>query len=680
MTTFEKLESLANNLWWSWNPDALELFKQLNEDVFAFSGNNPIAALQSANADVLRNSDYERSVSNIYDRFRNYIEHSNVDHSRPHIGYFCMEYGLHESIPIYSGGLGILAGDHAKAASDSGLPFTAVGLFLRDGYFKQGFDKQANQLAEYPGIDPTHQPFRLAVDGEGDPVEVAVQISKRSVNLRAQLLDIGRTKMVLLDADIPGNSYSDRFLTRRLYGGDRTTRLQQEIILGIGGLRMLRALGIRPDLFHMNEGHCAFLGFELMRELREAHVGHEQIVERVRQQCLFTTHTPVKAGHDRFDPALFDDQMSQYPELLGVSMHDLIGFGRVNPDDHQEQFTMTVLGLKLARSANGVSKLNGAVAREQWKDLFPDRTVSDVPIGHVTNGVHLPTWTSHASRTFLQTHLGDWQNKPENWKAVDQIPDAELWNYRSMLRKQLVDFVTTKVSGQDLEQVSSLRSDVLTIGFARRFATYKRAPLLFHDLDRIKRLFTSAANPIQVIYSGKAHPADKEGQAFIKEIFEYTQLPDFKGRLIYVEGYDMEIGRMLVSGADVWLNNPRRPYEASGTSGQKVAIHGGLNLSILDGWWPEGFDGTNGWAIGTDSSSDYKDPSVQDPEDAELLYSVLENDVIPKFYDRDTNGVPVGWTTFMRNAMRVLPYQFSARRMVNDYEAKYYTSEVLESA
>ncbi len=676
MTTLEKLNALVDNLWWSWNPDAINLFRSLNPEVFAATNNNPRIALQHADQGLVASSGFAKAVDRIYDSFASYMSDSNIDRSLPHVGYFCMEYGLHESIPIYSGGLGILAGDHTKAASDVGLPFTAVGLYLRDGYFKQFFDKTGSQLAEYPGIDSTTQPFRTAVDAEGNPIEVSINIGGETVYLQAKLMDIGRVSIVLLDADIDANGFDNKFLTRRLYGGDRKTRLQQEMILGIGGIRMLRALDISPDLFHMNEGHCAFLALELVREQTSEGLNLQDAENEVRNMCLFTTHTPVMAGHDRFDPGLFDEQMTGYASELNISMHDLLAYGRVNPDDHDEQFTMTVLGLNLAANANGVSKLNGEVARDQWKDKYPDRSVDEVPIGHVTNGIHLPTWTSPSARSFLDKHLPNWSTSRLAWNKVENIQASDLWQYRSQLRKRLVDFVNDRVQHQTLQQQSRLDPNTLTVGFARRFATYKRAPLLFHDLGRIKSIFANTDAPIQVIYAGKAHPADKLGQEFIREIFQFTQDPDFSGKLVFVEGYDMEIGRMLVSGCDVWLNNPRRPYEASGTSGQKVAVHGGLNLSILDGWWPEGFDGTNGWSIGTDASSEYRDPKVQDPEDANLLYEALETQVIPSFYQRDEDNVPQAWVDLMRSAMKILPYQFSARRMIMDYIDQYYSQRI----
>ncbi|MBO6574239.1 MAG: alpha-glucan family phosphorylase [Rhodothermales bacterium] len=676
MDTLQKLETLSRNLWWSWHPEAIELFRQLNPGAFRAAGNSPVAALRQADPAVLAQKSYQAEVDEVFADFDGYMTSRGKHADAPRTAYFCMEFGLHESLPLYSGGLGILAGDHVKAASDVGLPFVAVGLFLRDGYFKQYFDPKGWQQDEYPSIDATRHPVELVRGPDGSEVVVTVHSGWQTVHLRAWRLKVGRSTLYLLDTDFDENPYELRFLTRRLYQGNRTTRLQQEIILGIGGLRMLRALGEQADVYHMNEGHCALMALELLRERRG---WDHQAEDWVRQHCVFTTHTPVAAGHDRFDPALFLEQMAQFREQIGFSEHELLGWGRVNPHDISEQFTMTVLGLKLARSSNGVSRLNGEVARRQWHHLYADRAVENVPIGHVTNGIHLPTWTSPKARGFLADKLGeDWMDNREEsavWDRLSGASDRELWAYRSGLRTALIDYVKHHIRYQTMPQTANLDPDVLTIGFARRFATYKRAPLLFSDLDRAAALFNDPKRPIQVIYAGKAHPADKEGQRFIHQIFELTQDPRFNGRLVFLENYNMEVGRMLVSGSDVWLNNPRRPYEASGTSGQKVAIHGGLNLSILDGWWPEGYDGTNGWAIGSDAGHEYKDPAVQDPEDANFLYQTLAESVVPEFYDRKS-GVPEAWVARMRSAMSKLSYEFSAHRMICDYIDTIYADGV----
>jgi len=682
MTIHQKLTALSANLWWSWNPDAVSLFRRLNPGAYVASGNSPMAALRHAEATVLEDADFGSEVDAVYDAFNRYMTTDGAFADGPRTAYFCMEYGLHESLPLYSGGLGILAGDHAKATSDLGLPFTAVGLFVRGGYFKQYFDDYGRQQAEFPGIDATQQPVQLVTDEHGQPVMVSVHLGWQELHLRAWHIALGRINMYLLDSDFDANPFSLRFLTRRLYQGDRTTRIQQEIILGIGGLRFLRALGGEYDVYHMNEGHCAFVTLELLRERLTSGLGRAEAEAAVRAETIFTTHTPVKAGHDRFTPEVYIDQMRGFQRQVSFSDYDLLAYGRVNPNDVTEEFTMTVLGLKLSRAANGVSKLNGEVARHQWHHLFPEQAVAEVPIRHVTNGVHLPTWTAPHARAFLDEYLGaDWlerRHDPTLWEAVNRIPDEALWEYRRMLRKTLIDFINHHLPTQSLPMTAALDPDVLTIGFARRFATYKRAPLFFHDKARAIQFFNRANRPLQMVYAGKAHPHDEGGKQFIQEIYELTQHPALKGKLVYLEGYNMEIGRMLTSGCDVWLNNPRRPYEASGTSGQKVAIHGGLNLSILDGWWPEGYDGDNGWSIGDDNSAAYKDPQIQDPEDAGFLYDTMEKSVIPAFYDRDKHGLPPAWLARMRHAMQHLPYAFSAHRMVTDYIEQMYRVPVRE--
>ena len=667
-------------MWWSWHPEVLSLFRRLNEQAFAGSRSNPVVALQEADPSVLEDPAFRQDAGRVYDHFRAYMQEPSHYPDAPRVSYFCMEFGLHECLPTYAGGLGILAGDHAKAASDLGIPFTAVGLFWREGYFEQYFDESGWQQEWYPDMDPAHFPFELVTDESGSPLSVSVDLGRQTLHLQAWLLNLGKTRLYLLDSDVDGNPPELRPLTEKLYQGDRHTRIQQEIVLGIGGIRLLRALGIETDVYHMNEGHCAFVTLEMLRERLELGDTREEAEAWVTEQCVFTTHTPVMAGHDRFAPELFLDQMATLREQLGMSEYDILRYGRVNPDDWMEAFTMTVLALKLSRQANGVSALNGEVARRQWHHMYPDRPLDEVPIGHVTNGIHLPTWAVSYVHTFLNAHFGDWMEHrmdPDFWQRVNEISDAELWEYRNTLRRSLVDFVNTRE--QSLKMNPRLDPDALTIGFARRFATYKRAPLLFYDYDRIAGIFSRADRPLQVIYAGKAHPADEGGKKFIQEIYHLSRQAPFEGKVVVLENYNMEIGRRLVSGTDVWLNNPRRPMEASGTSGQKVAIHGGLNVSILDGWWPEGYQGDNGWAIGFNASADYMDPYQQDAEDAGFLYDVLESHVIPTFYDRDEQGIPRSWLAYVRRAMATLTYPFSAERMVSDYVEQMYQVDAANS-
>lgn len=680
MSTQDKLNEIAGNLWWSWNPHAQALFRQLNPQVFSDAKQNPVAALRAADAAVLNDSSFQAEVDGVYETFRAYMKGGTSYEDSPAVSYFCMEYGFHESLPLYAGGLGILAGDHTKAASDLGIPFTAIGLFLRDGYFQQYFDESGMQQENYERLDPEMHPVSLVTDENGDPLRVTVHLAHIPLQLQAWRIELGRNHVYLLDSDFDANPAEYRSLTCRLYQNGRAVRIQQEIILGIGGVRLLRALGIQTDVYHMNEGHCAFLALELLREyLEEGNVLSDYSLKeaeaRVREQCVFTTHTPVMAGHDRFSPDVFLEQMAGFREQMGFSEHDLLTYGRVNPNDPAEEFTMTVLALNFSRTSNGVSSLHGEVARRQWHHHYADTAISEVPIGQITNGVHVPTWTAPQAQVFLSEKLSGWKDNRssvEFWNQLDDVSDAELWAYRTALRHRLISFAKEKIATQTLKFEDRLDPDALTIGFARRFAPYKRASLLFQDLEKARALFTQEDRPVQILFAGKAHPANGEGKRLIQQLFEVSQDPAFKGRLIVLENYSMEIGRMLVSGTDVWLNNPRRPYEASGTSGQKVPVHGGLNLSILDGWWPEGFNGENGWAIGHESSADYKDPSIQDGEDVKFLHDTIREQVIPLFYDRNEDGLPLGWIAMMRNAMKTLPAAFSAERMVIDYVDNVY--------
>ena len=675
MTIREKLERLATNMWWCWNQPALALFRELNPDVFESHLGNPISALGAADPDVLERDDFRAAVDAVYQDFQEYMTRPPALPNAPRVSYFCMEYGLHESLPVYSGGLGILAGDHAKAASDWGISFTAVGLFQREGYFDQHFNDSGWQLEAFRPTDPEQHCLTRVLRQNGEPLVIEVEIGHQLARVQAWRLELGRTNLYLLDADVDGNPPEIREITKRLYQGGRDTRIMQEIILGVGGVRLLRALGIETDVFHINEGHCAFLTLELLREHLLLGESLESAEESVRETCVFTTHTPVMAGHDRFNADLLLYQLASMRASLSLSEEHFLSYGRVRPSDPHEAFTMTVLALKLSRRANGVSRLNGEVARQQWVELYPDRPVDEVPIGHVTNGIHIPTWTTPYSASFLDQHFPGWREhgmRPAFWEQVQDLPDETLWEYRATLRRLMIDAVVGRLEHQSLRQSSRLNPDALTIGFARRFATYKRAPLLFHDLERVSSIFGRLDRPVQIIYSGKAHPADEGGKHFIRTIYEMTQRPELSGRLLFVENYNMRIGRLLTSGCDVWLNNPRRPMEASGTSGQKICVHGGLNLSILDGWWPEGYNGRNGWAIGEEASSNHSDIHVQDAEDARLLYDTLEDEVIPAFYDRDSRGIPSRWVQYMRNAISGMATRFSAQRMVADYVHQVY--------
>jgi alpha-glucan phosphorylase-like protein len=672
--TLAKLSELAHNLWWSWNPECLDLFRELNPWAFQQSPRNPLASLADPSSGIVQGPRFQERVDHVFDRFRTYMDSPGACADAPPVAYLCMEFGLHETLPFYSGGLGILAGDHLKAASDLGLRFTAVGMFVREGYVHQQFDSSAWQQDLYPSILPDETVLELARAESGDPIVVSVDLGAETIHLRAWTVPVGRSRLYLLDSDFDANPDELRQITRRLYQGGRPFRIRQEMVLGVGGVRLLRALGTPFDVLHMNEGHCAFAAFELLRENLDSGEPLYAAEESVRSGCVFTTHTPVRAGHDQFVPDLFDEVAAPLAGKLGMSVRDLRRYGQLYPDDDLAEFNMTVLALRLSRAANGVSKLNGEVARKQWQELFPDRPVEDVPIGHVTNGIHVPTWMARPART-LATRLGgslDSLSDDELWLRVKDLSDEELWEYRTVLRRRLVDFVYGRLETSSLPQMCQLDPEALTIGFARRFAPYKRAPLLFADMEQAAELFALSDRPIQMIYSGKAHPSNDFGKGFIQQIYRVAQKEPFRGRVIFLENYSMYVSRYMISGCDVWLNNPRRPMEASGTSGQKVSMHGGLNLSVLDGWWPEGFDGSNGWRIGADATSSVIDEAVQDHDDALALFDTLRNQVIPAFYTRNEKGIPSRWVSMMRSAMSGLVGEFSAQRMVRDYVQTVY--------
>ncbi len=675
MNTYEKLGALAENLWWSWNPEILDLFERLDRTTFRNAGNNPVAVLQTLSPKTTFEDNLASDIDTAHAAMTAYLEAPCPVPHAPRTSYFCMEFGIHESLPIYAGGLGILAGDHAKAASDLCIPFTAIGLFLQQGYFEQHFTEDGWQQERYPALDPENHPLELVCGKDGNPSLVTVHFGNQPIRIQAWRAQIGRTILYLLDTRIEDNPEEFRNIANRLYQGGRRTRLQQEIVLGVGGVRLLRALGVETDVYHMNEGHCAFLSLELLREQLDLGKSREEAVRTVRDQCVFTTHTPVLAGHDRFDPGMFLNEMSALREELDHSERDLMAYGRVEPDNPGEWFTMTVLGLNMSRNANGVSQRNGHVAQRQWHPMFPDRRVQDVPIGAITNGIHVATWAAPIARAFLNEKLGDWKKHADDlhfWRGIDDIPDEVFWEYRNELRRQLIRFAAEHTEKQSLSISCELDPDALTLGFARRFATYKRAPLLFTDIERTIALFTNPDRPIQIVYAGKSHPEDEEGKQFIRQILEAAQRPGLQGRIVFLENYNMRIGRMLTSGCDVWLNNPRSPMEASGTSGQKVAVHGGLNLSVLDGWWPEGYNGENGWAIGHGYADGSFDKAELDRRDAESLYRQLEQGVVPAFYERDERGIPTQWIGRMRAAMKELTPRFSATRMVKEYAERMY--------
>lgn len=595
--------------------------------------------------------------------------------------YLSMEFGLHESLPIYSGGLGVLAGDHLKSASELGVPLVGVGFLYREGYFTQLLDGEGWQREQHPTLDPDAMPVEAVLGDDGAPL--VVQVEFRSGNLAARVWEarVGRVRLLLLDTDVEANNDEDKKLTSRLYGGDRRTRVRQEVLLGVGGMRVAAALGIEPSVLHLNEGHCAFAILEAARRRVQNGAAFDDALDTVAQSTVFTTHTPVPAGHDRFDAALLEEHLGPMRDALGLSEAGMLGLGRVNPAADDETFCMTVLALKGSRRANGVSKLHGEVSREMWQSLFPEGGVSDVPIGHITNGVHLPTWLSPALYSIYDAGC------PEGWLDAgdrrfadpDAIDDAALWSARKVAKAQLVAEVRrlapaqAERRGESPEIVAALRNalddDALLVGFARRFATYKRAALVLHDLDTLDTLINDPKRPICMVFAGKAHPRDEGGKALLQAVHRASRDPRFLGKIILLEGYDMGVARYLVAGVDVWLNNPRRPMEASGTSGEKVAMNGGLNLSILDGWWAEGYNGNNGFAIGDEQVDD--DPAVQDARDGKGLLEAMRNEVASLYYERE-GELPRGWLKKVRNCLATLSHVYDSDRMVADYVLDYY--------
>lgn len=694
----ERLQTLARNLWWTWNPQAQEIFRELSPLTWERSNHNAVGVLREvSHAELsarLRDSDFQKRVHRVLEEFESYVNATNTwasrhaSHLKSPVAYFSAEFGLHESIPIYSGGLGVLAGDHTKSASDLGIPFIGISLFYRNGYFQQHLSPEGWQQESYPVADPLHLPLELMTSSEGGRILNSVEIGHSTVFFQAWRLRVGRAVIYLLDTNLQENDRHFQGLTAHVYGGDVDTRIGQEIVLGIGGVRLLRSLGIDPAVYHMNEGHSAFLTLELLREQIGQGVDLEKARQSVAGRCIFTTHTPVPAGHDRFSRELLYHTMGRFWEQTGQSMDQLMTYGRINPDDAGELFTMTVLALRMSRAANGVSELHGQVSREMWKELYAAGHSSTVPIGHITNGIHTPSWATAKAHDFWNKRLGiDWTVKlmdPQFWSKLengDMASDEELWALRYMLRRDLVEFVRLRLRMQYSRAEGefsgfvdhALSPDALTICFARRFATYKRAPLVFRNLDQMISLVNNPDRPVQFVFAGKAHPRDNEGKRFLQTIVEISRHPQLVGKVVFIQNYDMNVARFLVAGADVWLNTPRRPLEASGTSGQKIVIHGGLNLSIMDGWWREAYSGSNGWSIGEDTSE--PDLEVQDERDAARLYETLAEQIVPEFYQRNAQGIPVSWLRRMRTAMKSLIPVYNTDRMVAEYVRKYYIGE-----
>ena len=693
------LMKIARNIWWTWTPDAIHLFQDMDREVWERYRHNPIAMLgniEQPRLELLDRDDiFLARMEKVHRELERYLQartwYKKVSQNQDHgnIAYFSAEFGLHESLPLYSGGLGILAGDHMKSASDLGLPLVGIGLLYKHGYFQQYLNPDGWQQEIYPSNDFYNMPLSVVRDKEGKPLTIHVELEGRKVYVQVWSLEVGRVKIYMLDTDMPLNSRSDRQITSFLYGGSLETRLQQEIVLGIGGIRVLRALDLCNSVCHMNEGHSAFMAVErLIQIMRLENLSYDEALDAIRATSIFTTHTPVPAGIDRFPSEMIRRYFTGIADELSIGIDAFMGLGRIDPDDQSEEFCMAVLAINMVSQTNGVSKLHGEVTRKMWGDIWPQIPQHEVPITHITNGVHILGWLSNEMSRLYERYLGSrWIDEPTNhaiWKRVDQIPDFELWRSRERLRERLISFARARLNKQlkakgapsyQLKQADEvLDPEALTIGFARRFATYKRSTLLFRDTERLKKILTQEGRPVQLIFSGKAHPQDKYGKEFIHEVVQIANTPEFRKHIVFIENYDIEVARYLVQGVDVWLNTPRRPMEASGTSGMKVPANGGINLSILDGWWCEGYKGDNGWAIG--AGEDYEDHEYQDEVESRLLYELFENTVVPLFYTRSAHNIPHGWVQMMKNSIETVCPFFNTNRMVEEYANQFYLSNI----
>jgi glycogen phosphorylase len=692
----DKLRELARNLWWTWQPNVISLFRELDPALWRATDHNPIEFLKKLPAEELERLAGEVALHSRIDyafrRLSEYLKnsdswgnlHASSLRTRP-VAYFSAEFGLHESLPIYSGGLGVLAGDHLKSVSDLGVPLIGIGLLYTEGYFRQALDANGWQTESYSDNNPEHLPIELAHGPDGQPIRISIDTRVGVLHAKVWRAEVGRTTLLLLDSKVEENSESDRALTSRLYGGDARVRIRQELLLGVGGVRAIRAFGVHPSVLHLNEGHSAFAGLEMTRTMMESEgMPFGEASRAVARMTVFTTHTPVAAGHDRFPSSLVEEHLGKIREGLHLSYEDFMGLGKIYPGDPNEPFCMTVLALKLDRHANGVSAIHGQVSRQMWHPLYPNKAEDEVPIGHITNGVHTLSWLAPQMHQLFNRHLGaDWHlrmSNPDTWSGITHIDDAELWETQQVQKADLINFVRMRLvvqakrRGEDEAAIhkasTALDLDSLTIGFARRFATYKRAGLVLRDVERLVEIVNGQDRPIQFIYAGKAHPEDQFGKELIQGIVKLARDSRLEHKLVFVENYDMNVARHLVQGVDVWLNNPRRPQEASGTSGEKVLLNGGLNFSILDGWWAEAYDGTNGFAIG--HGQGHSVPSIQDERDHQSLIDTLTNEVVPLFYDRDASGLPRGWIARQKSALRSLGWRFNSDRMVMDYVLNSY--------
>lgn len=691
----ECLNELAHNMWWAWNYEARNLFKSLDEDLYEEVGHNPVLLLDRLGYDrkeaIVKDKALMKKVKEVYAKFRAYMD-VKPDSSRPSVAYFSMEYGLNQVLKIYSGGLGMLAGDYMKEASDSNVDMCGIGFLYRYGYFTQSLSMDGQQIAKYDAQDFNSLPIERVMDENGNQVVVDVPYMNYQVHALVWQVNVGRIKLYLLDTDNDMNSQFDKPITHSLYGGDWENRLKQEILLGMGGVLMLKKLGIKKQLYHCNEGHAALCNLQRLVDYVDSGLTFNQALELVRASSLYTVHTPVPAGHDYFDEGLFGKYMGGYPQRLGISWDEFIGMGRENPDDHNERFCMSIFACNTCQEVNGVSKLHGWVSQKMfapiWKGYFPEEN----HVGYVTNGVHFPTWCATEWRHvydkyFDPTFMKD-QSNEQIWHAIYNVPDDEIWKTRMALKEKLIKYIRDKFTKQwlrnqgDPARVVSLleriNPNALMIGFCRRFATYKRAHLLFTDLDRLGKIVNDPEHPVLFFFSGKAHPADGAGQGLIKKIFEISQRPEFLGKIIFLEDYDMQLARRLVSGVDIWMNTPTRPLEASGTSGEKAEMNGVVNLSVLDGWWVEGYRKGAGWALPQERT--YQNQGYQDALDAATIYSLLENEIVPLYYAKNKKGYSENWIKVIKNSIATIAPHYTMKRQLDDYYSKFYNKEAARSA
>ena len=684
------LDELAHNMWWAWNYEARNMWKSLDSDLYEEVGHNPVMLLDRLSYErkeaIVKDKAIMESVKQVYKKFRDYMD-VEPDATRPSVAYFCMEYGINQVVKIYSGGLGMLAGDYMKEASDSNVNMCGVGFLYRYGYFKQTLSMDGQQIAKYDAQNFNSLPVERVLDENGQPMVVDVPYMNYQVHAYVWAMNVGRIKLYLLDTDNDMNSEFDRPITHALYGGDNENRLKQEILLGIGGMLTLKKLGIKKEIYHCNEGHAALCNLQRLIDYIKEGLSFNEALELVRASSLYTVHTPVPAGHDYFDESLFGKYMGGYPQMLGITWDEFIGMGRINPEDHSERFCMSTFACNTCQEVNGVSKLHGWVSQRMfapiWKGYYPEES----HVGYVTNGVHFPTWTATEWRKvyakyFDKNYIYD-QSNESLWHAIYNVPDAEIWETRMALKKKLVNYIREKFAATWLKNqgdpsrvvalLDSITPNALYIGFCRRFATYKRAHLLFTDLERLSKIVNNPERPVKFIFSGKAHPADGAGQGLIKKIFEISQRPEFLGKIIFLEDYDMQLARRLVSGVDIWMNTPTRPLEASGTSGEKAEMNGVVNLSVLDGWWVEGYREGAGWALKQERT--YQNQGYQDQLDAATIYNMLENEIIPLYYNKNAEGYSEGWCQVIKNSIATIAPHYTMKRQLDDYYSKFYCKE-----